>query len=374
MINSFIYDIVRVPTGKRGGYYKKSTIEEAAAFLIDSLIERNNLYDVSIELLLANSIGTMGNMARYSALLSRLKLSSLSSTIDLQCGGGYQALRLGSSLVQSGMAESALVGGLESNSLRPERRYHRNDPRRPDDEELEVADFSPLANTNLNLSAQKLGEKYNIASSELNKWTLSSHQKAQKFTKTEAYGNHVLDVENQGRIDQTIRFDLTKETLERASNGLYINRTNTAHYHDGACIALLSGEGFGDRHRLRPMARLRHVELIGIDPDTAPEGAIIGVENLFHKLNLDISEIDLFEINESFGVKPLAFSKHFGVSEHKINVLGGNLAFGHPYAASGMMNLMHLVLALKQENRKFGLLSAGVAGGFGASVVVENLS
>lgn len=374
MLNSYIYDIVRIPTGKKGGYYKSLPVENAAAFLINSIIARNKVLADLSELILSNSIGTMGNMARYSALLSQLKQSTLSSTIDLQCGGAYQALRFGSSLVQSGQIEAVLVGGIESNSLRPERRYHENDPRRKNDGDLEVADFNPFETGDLNISAHNLAKQYKVLSEELNLWTMRSHRKAQEFSNTEVYDRYVLDPENLGRKDQTIRFDLSMNLLERASAAGYINNSNTAHYHDGVCIALLGGEGLSLRHGLKPMARIRHVEIIGIDPGEAPFGAIIGAEHLLEKNEIKLSEIDLFEVNESYGVKPLAFMKRFKTEPDKVNIIGGNLAFGHPYAASGMMNLMHLILSLKQESKRFGLLSAGVAGGFGAAVLVENLT
>ncbi|MGR3812308.1 thiolase family protein [Jiulongibacter sp. NS-SX5] len=369
MSDLYIYDLVRVPTGKRGGYYKTTPPEELASFLIDRLIARNPLLSQQeVEVLIANSIGTMGNMARYTTLLSKLPEHTKASTIDLQCGGSYQALRLAQGLVNLDANYPMIIGGMESNSLKPFRSYHQKDPRKKTDQ-LEVADFDPSGESDLMKAASELALKFNLQKEELLDWTLESQKKAFAFSQSETYNSFVLDPFGKSRIDQTINENLTPQSLRRASSSKLNDSTNTAHYHDGASLALVSGSLFDSK----PLAKIKKIELIGIPPGKAPEGALIAVEKLIQTFSLKIEDIDLFEVNESFGAKALAFSKYFKVDPNKINILGGNLAYGHPYSASGMMNLMHLVFALKQKRLKFGVVSAGIAGGFGAAVLVENI-
>jgi acetyl-CoA C-acetyltransferase len=109
-------------------------------------------------------------------------------------------------------------------------------------------------------------------------------------------------------------------------------------------------------------------------PELAPLGAIWATEKLIKKQGVEIRDVDLFEINESFALKPLAFSRKFAVDHEKINVLGGNLAFGHPFGASGAMNLLHLVRALEVNNKKLGLVAMGAAGGQGLAMLIERIS
>ncbi len=371
---AYILDMIRVPTGKKNGYYKQILPESLVAHLLNKLIERNSLHSKDIELILGNSIGTMGNMTRYAALLSSLDIEVNSSTIDMQCGGSYQSLRIARALVTSGECDAVIFGGLESNSLAPERRYMPLDPRNRGEKHIKVADFSPYPSHSLLLAAENLGLKYSILKEDLFNWTLRSHEKAFMFSKTEAYKNYVSDSLSLNRIDESIRPELSLDVLKRSASNHFTDRTNTAHYHDGVALGILVNEDYLSKYNIKPMAKVLQAFSRGIDPNNAPEGAIIAAKEILIRTEFQVKDIDLFEVNESFGVKPLAFISEFGVDKEKVNVLGGNLAYGHPYAASGAMNLMHLILGLKQNNKKFGLLTAGVAGGFGMGVLIENIN
>ncbi len=365
----FIYDCLRVPSGKKGGIYKNVLSETLSSFLINKLLERNyKAKSVVSELLLANSIGTMGNMARYAALSSSLGESVLSSTIDLQCGGAYQAIKQGDALISAERSNALIVGGMESNSLMPTRVYNKNDPRYQDGEHIKVASFSPHNEIDLKKAAENLALRYDLSKQEMFRWTLRSHEKARGYIDSDLYSKHVLSFNNSG--EQLFRKDLTIEKLERLQTEHLIDRTNSADYHDGAGLILLGNEGAFDS---KPLARLVDVQIIGVKPNLAPEGCISGVEVLLKKNKLKINDIDLFEVNESFACKPLAFMKHFTIHEGLINILGGNLAFGHPFAASGVLNLINLLCALKLRRKKYGLVSAGVAGGFGCAILIENI-
>lgn len=365
----YINDILRCPTGKKNGAYKSVLIEEVCAQLIDNLLLRNELNSLSTELILGNSIGTMGNMARYAAQMSKLPDEVSATTIDFQCGGAYKAIELAAGLIKSGLRASALVGGIESNSLKPTRAYHINDPRKGKSETLEVAEFSPNAQISLAQSAENLGKKYGFQKNELTKWAYQSHQKASSFSSTLLYNYHVIANQYLG-IDQTIKTYQTYDEFEKLGNqSLYLDHTNTAHFHDAAGICLLS-----TLKTERSLAKILAIKIIGIDADNSPFGAVQAFEELMKDSHLQLSDIDIFEVNESFAIKPLVFSKHFNIPLDKINILGGNLAYGHPFAASGIINLLNLICALKITNQKYGVVTAGIAGGYGAAILIESLT
>jgi acetyl-CoA C-acetyltransferase len=367
----FIYDAIRVPTGKKGGYYKNILSEDLVAFLIDALLERNGNFAKGItEVVLGNSIGTLGNMSRYAGLKSYLGKDLRASTVDLQCGGTYQSLRFAKSLISSGEATKVIAGGMESNSLMPTRVYNKNDPRYINNSHVKVANFAPISQYDLLESAEKLATKYGVGKSEMTEWALQSHLKAVKYSRLPIYRQYVIPFSAKAIIDQTIKENLTIAMLERLSKNSLIDRTNTADYHDGAGILLLSN---AQDDQVRPLCKILDIEIIGIDPDQSPEGCVIAAEKLLYKNGIGLAEIDFFEINESFACKPIAFAKHFDLPLGNINTLGGNLSMGHPYAASGVINLMNLISTLKLNKKKYGLVSAGIAGGFGAAVLIENV-
>ncbi|MGK0139769.1 MAG: acetyl-CoA C-acetyltransferase [Algoriphagus sp.] len=367
---TFIYDAIRVPTGKKSGWYKNILPEELAAFLIDELIQRNNLGEHDLELILGNAIGTMGNMARNAALRSNLKVDILASTVDLQCGGAYQALKNAMSLSIATPNTLLITGGMESNSLMPQRSYHKNDPRNTGAIHIDKAEFSPHSSVSLEHSAEKLANDYGISKTEMMTWTVESHKRASVYQKTDSYNRHIVSFKGLSGKDQMTKKNLTLKHLQKLETEALIDRTTSADFHDGAGLLLIGGQKIIHK---RPIAKVVDIQILGIEPDDSPRGCILATEKLLSKNGLRVSDIDVYEVNESFASKPLAFARHFGIDDALINLMGGNLAMGHPYSASGVLNMINLLAALKLKKKKIGLVSAGIAGGYGAAVLIENL-
>lgn len=363
----FIYEILRTPTGKRGGAYKYVPPEMLGAFLIDKLIESNKYkLGTNGEVILAHSIGLMGNPARNCLLRSKLDSAILATSIDFQCGGAYKAIQLGMAQIASGYSDWIIAGGIESNSLQAERNYHINDPRRKSSQLLKNAEFSPYPTSSLAESAEMLAEEYNLTKEELLDWTISSHNRAANNFRKGLFESHVIPYNEKVWQDESIRTNITKELLQKAQQNTLIDRTNTADFHDGAGISLLGNKVFGEKNNLKPLARINKMSFVGIDPNHSPAGALTAAKALLENTN-----VDLFEICESYAAKPLAFAKKYEIAEDRINILGSNLAMGHPFAASGIINMLNLYLALKSKSCKSGIIAAGIAGGLGASMVLE---
>ena len=372
MANVYIFDMLRVPTGKLGGYYKNDIPENLMAFLIEELLKRTTT-DIEFEVLLANAIGTQGNMARYITLKSGLPEGTKASTVDVQCGGSYQTIRLASAVIRTSGHTGFLVGGMESNTLKPTRIYHKNDERHKGEEHMAYATFAPNSELTLQDSAELLGQKYQLNKSELQAWTVESHLRLASFAGIDLYQKYIIPYHKNKTLDQPLKSDISLERLQMVNDkGTLVDSTTSAHYHDGAAVLLLGGDDL-IKKGLTPIAKIAWIELKGVNAEKAPEGAV-NIAEVLKENNPGLwNKINLFQVNESFGVKPLSFMKHFRVDSSLMNVLGGNLAYGHPYGASGAIDLMQLVMALQIKKQKFGLLTAGVAGGFGAGVVVENL-
>lgn len=366
MNDVFIYHISRVPSGKKGGVYKSIPPEVLGAFLLDKLIETKSCeLETNGEVILANSIGTMGNPARNCVLRSNLNPSIVATSLDFQCGGAYKAVQIGIAQIASNQAEWIIAGGIESNSLQAERNYHINDPRRTNDQSLLTADFSPYPSHTLAQAAEELAVKYDLSKEEMINWTLESHQRAVNCFKNGIFENWVIPFDPKVKQDESIRSHISKELLLKAQSTYLIDRTNTADFHDGAGIILLGNKGFGEKNALKPLAKICQTSFIGLHPNHSPAGAIEAAKPLMD------GSLNLYEICESYAVKPLAFAKEFSILESKLNIFGSNLAMGHPFAASGVINILNLYLALRSRGYSRGLVAAGIAGGLGASMVLE---
>jgi acetyl-CoA C-acetyltransferase len=363
----YIYDAIRVPIGKANGIYKNILPENLAAFLIQKLIERNKLDPDEIEeVIFANAFGTGGNMTRYASLSAGLPENISAFTIDSQCSGGLKAVELGFKLLKSIQQKLMIVGGMESKSLAPKKAYQSHDERFDSNKAFfTTAKFSPnqLGEFPLLAAAKNVALKYEITKEQMLVWATSSHQKA---FQAQGILKPFIESISEKHSDQSIRpqsdlFNLTSNEL--------IDRTVSAHYNDAAACLLI-----GNTHsELKPLAKIIATASVGCCPEYAPEGVIFATKKLFEYSEIGMEKIELFEINESFALIPLIFAKVFEIDSAKINVLGGNLAYGHPFGASGAINLIHLIASLKFKKLKYGLTVIPAAGGQATAVLIENI-
>jgi acetyl-CoA C-acetyltransferase len=372
----YFYDGLRIPTGKKGGIYKNIIPEKFASFLIDRLLSENIISSQEIsEVIIANSIGLGGNMARYAMLLSILDKSTPATTIDMQCVGGLKAIHLAFNALHTSSSKLILCGGMESNSLRPNKNYHHKDPRYKENiKNVEVAIFDEKQESENALleAALNVANKFKLDKTEMHKWVLDSHKKleyAYQIPEFQEFISPYLD----NVTDQTFKKNLSLESLQNISSESLIDYTTSTHFHDGAALVLLGRATSHQDFQKKSSIIIKAVSCVGGDPRYSPEGPIWAIEKLLKDENLNIDDVDLFEINESFAVKPLAVMKYFRIDSQKVNIFGGNLALGHPYAASGVINFLNLVAALKHSNKKRGIVAAGAAGGLGIAILVENL-
>jgi acetyl-CoA acetyltransferase family protein len=366
---SYIFDAIRLPIGKANGIYKNIIPEKLMACVLKSLLIRNNLSSVFIDqIILANAFGTGGNMARYASLSAGFSDETSAFTLDSQCSGGLKSLEVAHAYLASGMMEMIIAGGMESKSFAPLKAYQSTDPRfEVENPFYTTAQFSPDQESEFPLlkAAENVVKKYQITKAEMLDWAAASHKKASSYVSKNAIEDFVVKI-NEKHEDQSIRLnaDLSKLTTENI-----VDRTVSAHYNDGAAAVLIGN----DNKLLKPIAKILAVVSVGCSPEFAQEGVINATEKLLENANLKIQEIDLFEINESFALIPLIFAKVFGVEKEKINILGGNLAYGHPFGASGTINLIHLLSSLKLKNKKVGLLAIPAAGGQATAMLVEKM-
>jgi acetyl-CoA C-acetyltransferase len=374
---SFIIDAIRVPIGKVNGIYKNTLPETILAFLLKKIIERNNLNSQEIsEIIISNAFGTGGNMARYASLEANLSIEIPAITIDSQCSGGLKSVEIAHNLLETQVPKLIIAGGLESKSLAPSKFFHPNDPRvKNQNLEFKVALFSPNQNSENALleAAENVALKYHILKNDMMDWAVLSHQKANNFIDHPVFKGFIQKISDT-HIDQAIKRNISKEKLQILGTKNLIDFTNSAHYHDAAAIVLMGNYQKTISTNLNYKAKIINSASVGFQPEFAPESILAAIEKVLINSGLNINQIDLFEINESFALTPLIFAKKFKISPEKTNILGGNLAYGHPFGASGTINLIHLIAGLKIHSKKLGLVAIPAAGGLATAMIIENVN
>lgn len=374
--DAYLIDGLRLPVGKAGGLYKTVIPERFTAHLLRAFREKFPFLQTELdELLLGTAVGTGGNPARYTLLDAGFSPEISATTLDFQCGGGLRALVTGAAQVRSGLSNCLLVGGLESASLAPRRQYHFRDERfRGETDFYERADFAPAAfgGQDLIQAAEQAALEGDFSKDELMAWTVESHRRAVATVTNETLRPSIVPW-NDVWIDHPIRLNLTLAALRASQTPRLIDHTTAAHRHDGAALLLLGSADFCEKQGVEPAFRIVASALAGGPPHLAPLGVIWATEKLLTQTGTVLSDIDRFEVNESFALKPVAFARRWGVPAEKINTFGGNLAYGHPFGASGAINTLHLMRALQTTGGRLGLVTAAAAGGLGAAVLIENL-
>lgn len=378
----YIVGGLRTPIGKTNGCLKDLLPEKLIAHLIQNIVKKYNLKNEYIEeVILGNSIGPGGNLARLSLLEAGLPLSVVGTTIDFQCGSSLKAINMAASMIKSGQRDLILVGGVESTSLAPNKQYNERDERyQGKDVFYKRAQFSPfsIGDPDMIEGAENTAKYCHIERDDMDKLAVESHLRALKAKEQGKLKSIICAIERENGIiseDESIRKNISLNLVKRArpilSREGSITAANACLTHDGGALLLMASEKAVKKYNLNPKAIWRGENSVGLDPNLSPLGATLSIEKLLNKYELNIEDIDLVEINEAFSVKILAFLQKFNYPKEKINIYGGALAYGHPYGASGAIIMLHLLEGLKNEGGKLGIASLGVAGGLGVSTLVE---
>jgi acetyl-CoA C-acetyltransferase len=355
---SYIKDAIRLPLGKVKGVLKHFPAEELAAILLKEICRRNNLEPAQIhDIILGNAFGTGGNMARNASFRAFPSNEISCTTIDSQCSSGLNAVALAHRI--SSQNKIIICGGMESVSLAPEKYYNKSDARYTD-LPFTKAEFGPNNSDNdFFKAAENALIKFKISKEETLAYMFNSHRKARASQeKLEKY----IFKNNSFAKDQNLKVDTDWAKLQTQNP---IDYTNTARAADGAAVVLVQADPDG------AIAKIFCCETLGMKPEEAPIGGIFAFEKLLKTSQISINEISAFEISDSFAVNALAFQKYFNIPSEKINGVGGIIAYGHAYGATGAVNLIHLLAVLERGEK--GLVTVPAAGGQATAMLIEKL-
>jgi len=148
---------------------------------------------------------------------------------------------------------------------------------------------------------------------------------------------------------------------------------NSSGIVDGAAGLLIGSKEYGEAMGLKPRAVIKATAKIGTDPTIMLTGPVPVTEKILADSGMDISDIDLFEVNEAFASVVLRFMQRFDVDDSKVNVNGGSIAMGHPLGATGAIIIGTLLDELERTGKGTGLATLCIASGMGAATIIERI-
>lgn len=399
-MEAYIYDSVRTPrgVGKNTGSLAQLSPVQLLTTLLDALRERNNLDTSLVEDLILGCVTQTGeqggNIAKVAAQCSNYGDHLSAVTLNRYCASGLEAVNQAAAMVKSGWSNLIIAGGVESMSRVPMGIDGSAWVMEP---EAAFGKFVPQG-----ISADLIATKYGYSRSDVDHFALVSQQRAAMAQKNGFFDKSIIPIKDINGLvhlakDEYIRGNTTLEILSGLSPAFekmgemlfdqtaidkYVEVEKINHVHhagnasgivDGASLMLIGSKEMGEKLGLKPRARIRMGAVIGSEPLIMLEGPIPATKKALHKAKMNITDIDLFEVNEAFAVVPLRLMDYFNIDHSKVNVNGGAIAMGHPLGATGCMILGTALDELERQNKSTALATLCVGGGMGIATIIERI-
>ncbi|HVH12625.1 MAG TPA: acetyl-CoA C-acyltransferase, partial [Longimicrobium sp.] len=175
--------------------------------------------------------------------------------------------------------------------------------------------------------------------------------------------------------DEHMRPETNAESLARLKpyfkEGGTVTAGNASGIGDGAAAVVIASAAYAERNGLSPIGRLVAWGIAGVEPKHMGIGPVPASRKALEKAGMELSEMDLVEVNEAFSSQYCAVEKELGLDRERTNVSGGAIAVSHPLGASGARITVHLLHELRRQGKQYGLGTACIGGGQGIALVVE---
>jgi len=385
MPQAVIVEAVRTPSGKRNGKLKDFHPTELAAAVLNELLHRAGIEPAMVDDIVMGCVLSVGdqalNIARNSALLAGFPVEVPATTVDRQCGSGQQAVHFAANLIEMGVCDIAIAGGVECMTRVP-----MGSTRTPESPGYPFTDelLSRYPITSMGVSAEMIAAKWGLTRTELDEFSLHSHRLAHQATSEGRFRREImpLEVTVDGVTelmdeDETIRPGTSMEALAGLKpafeeDGL-VTAGNSSPISDGAAALLLMSSERAKALGLRPRARLVEQLVVGVDPVIALTGPIPATPRILQRAGMSLQDIDLIEINEAFASVVLAWQREVEPDMDRVNVNGGAIAVGHPLGASGARIMTTLLHELERRDAALGLQTMCCFGGLGIAAIIERV-
>ena len=399
MTEAFICDAVRTPVGRYGGALSAVRPDDLGAVPMAALLERQPALDPAaigdVVYGCANQAGEDNrNIARMSALLAGFPATVPAATVNRLCGSGMNAIGNVADAIRSGGIDLAIAGGVESMSRAPfvlakqTAAFGRNAEiydttlgwRFVNRKLEEQYGIDSMAET-----AENVADDFGISREDQDAFALRSQQRAEAAIESGVLAEEIVPVivpQRRGDpvvvdTDEHPRPGSTIEALAKLKpivrSGGTITAGNASGINDGACALLVASGDAAGRLGLEPIARVVAWAAVGVEPRIMGIGPAPASEKALALAGLDISRMDVIELNEAFAAQGLATLRKLGVdddAEH-VNPNGGAIALGHPLGMSGARLVTTAAYELRRRNGRYALCTMCIGVGQGIAMVIE---
>ncbi|HDB8771852.1 TPA: acetyl-CoA C-acetyltransferase [Staphylococcus aureus] len=380
----------RTPIGVFGGAFKDVPAYDLGATLIEHIIKETGLNPSEInEVIIGNVLqaGQGQNPARIAAMKGGLPETVPAFTVNKVCGSGLKSIQLAYQSIVTGENDIVLAGGMENMSQSPmlvnNSRFGFKMGHQSMVDSMVYDGLTDVFNQyHMGITAENLVEQYGISREEQDTFAVNSQQKAVRAQQNGEFDSEIVPVSIPQRKgepivvtkDEGVRENVSVEKLSRLIPAFKKDGTvtagNASGINDGAAMMLVMSEDKAKELNIEPLAVLDGFGSHGVDPSIMGIAPVGAVEKALKRSEKELSDIDVFELNEAFAAQSLAVDRELKLPPEKVNVKGGAIALGHPIGASGARVLVTLLHQLNDEVET-GLTSLCIGGGQAIAAVVS---
>ena len=383
----------RTPFGKFGGALKDLPAKSLGAHAIRAALDRAGVKGAEVDYVIMGQVMQAGAgqiTSRQAAIEAGIPQEVPAITINKVCLSGINAIALADQLIRAGEVEVVVAGGMESMSeapyLVPKARFGaRMGNAEMVDSMVHDGLWSTFTGQHMGEGSDEVNRELEISREEQDAWAARSHQRAERAWESGFLAEEVAPIEVRqqrgdpvkvGR-DEGVRPGTTVEALARLAPAFKKDGTitagNASQISDGAAaVVVMSAE----RARKAGVEPLAEIVAHGMSADryswlhTVPA---LALSNALRKAGLDVSDLDLVEINEAFAAVALNASRMLGLDDERVNVNGGAVALGHPIGASGARLVLTVAYELKRRGLHTGAAALCGGGGQGDALIVRRM-
>jgi acetyl-CoA C-acetyltransferase len=383
-----IVGMARTPMGGLLGELSGLSANELGAIAIAAAIKEAGVAGEDVDLVFMGNCLPAGQgqaPARQAGIKAGLPKAAQATTVNKMCGSGMQAAVMGRAAILAGDADIVVAGGMESMTNAPHlvdlRKGHKYGAAPMRDhmalDGLEDA-YSGGAMGNF---ADMIAREYQFTREQQDAYALETLTRAQAATREGRFKREIAPVTIKGKKGDTVvdadelprnaRPEKIPELKPAFAKDGTVTAANASAISDGAAALVLMRQSEAERRGLKPLAKIVAAAAHSHEPEYFTTAPVPAMRKALEKAGWQVSDVDLFEVNEAFAVVPMIAMKELGVGHDRLNVNGGACALGHPIGASGARVVVTLINAMEQKGAKRGLAALCIGGGEGIAMAIE---
>lgn len=378
---------VRLPVGSYGGSLKDISAIDMGTMVVREAVKRAGIQPSDVDEVIIGQVGEVaenGFVARAISLKAGMPKETTAYSVNRQCGSSLQSIADGVMEIQTGFADVVVAGGAENISQLP---YYVKDARWGarmghkifEDGVIDILTW-PLDGNHNGVTAENVATKFDVSREEQDQFALESHQKACAAIKAGKFKDEILPVELKDRKGNVTIFDTDEgprdgQTIEKLARlkpcfvkGGTVTAGNSSSLNDGAAAVVLMSREKAEELGIVPKLKIEGYTVAGYDAELMGYSPKFSSEQLAEKLNLNLKDIDMFEINEAFASQAYAVRRDLGLDPAKVNIYGGGISIGHPIGATGAVLTVKVMYELMRTDKKDAMISMCIGGGQGISM------